>query len=414
MAIVLSQAQADFVNSTATFPAFVGGFGSGKTAAAILRLMKLKRYCPFADVAYYLPTYPLVEDIAFERIPALFDRNGIDFDLNRSSAVLRTNLGRIIFRNMEQPNRIVGYEVGHSITDELDTLPTDKARLVWNKIIARNRQKCYTVSGKPVKNTVGAVTTPEGFRFVYERWEKAPAKGYVMFKAKTTDNAANLPEDYIENLRSSYPPNLLQAYLDGEFVNLTSGSVYPYFDRKTNATFEEVREREHLHIGMDFNVGKMAAIVCVIRGGLPRALDELVNYLDTPAMIRAIKERFPGHPVTVYPDASGDSRKTTNASQTDIKLLRDANFTVLVNASNPAVKDRLQAVNLMLEKCELLINPDRCPTLVESLERQAYAKNGEPDKDGGFDHTNDALGYFVVFKFGLQRSTVTLHGLRGI
>jgi hypothetical protein len=68
----------------------------------------------------------------------------------------------------------------------------------------------------------------------------------------------------------------------------------------------------------------------------------------------------------------------------------------------------------MLGKNELLVNPDTCPTLVESLERQAYAKNGEPDKQAGFDHLNDALGYFVVYKYGLARSTVTLHQLSGI
>ena len=72
------------------------------------------------------------------------------------------------------------------------------------------------------------------------------------------------------------------------------------------------------------------------------------------------------------------------------------------------------AVNVMLEKGDLLINPDRCPTLIESLERQSYNKSGEPDKQGGFDHLNDALGYFIVYKFGLTRSTVTLHQLSGI
>lgn len=414
MGLKLSASQSAFVNSKATFPAFVGGFGSGKTAAGVVRLMKAKRYCPLADVAYYLPTYPLIEDIAFERFPALFERNGIDFDLNRSKSVLRTNMGRIVFRNMENPDRIVGYEVGHSIVDELDTLPIKKARAAWNKIIARNRQKCFTVTGRPVKNTVGVVTTPEGFRFVYERWQKNPKPGYEMFRAKTMENAANLPADYIQNLTDSYPAALLQAYLEGEFVNLTNGAVYPYFDRFLHTTLETIQPLEHLHIGMDFNVGNMSAIICVIRQGEPRALQELVGIYDTPAMIVAIKERFSRHQVTIYPDASGSSRKTVNASTSDIKLLREAGFTVLANKKNPLVKDRIIAVNVALGQETLMVNPDGCPTLVESLERQAYNDNGEPDKAGGFDHTNDALGYFMVYKFGLTRSTVTFANLRGI
>lgn len=409
-----TDSQSKFVYSKAPFPAFVGGFGSGKTAAGIARLMRYKRGCPNQDVAYYLPTYPLIEDIAFQRFPAMFERAGLDFKLNQQKSTIETALGRIIFRNMEQPDRIVGYEVAHSVVDELDTLPIDKARAVWNKIIARNRQKAYTLEGRPVPNTVGVVTTPEGFRFVYDRWVKNPAAGYEIIKAKTAENAENLPPSYIENLRNSYSSSLLAAYLDGEFVNLTSGSVYSNFDRSLHQTDATLERGESLHIGMDFNINNMSAVTFVLRGGLPYAVDEFVGYRDTPDIIRAIKDRYDGHHITIYPDASGAAHKSVNASLSDIALLRQAGFTVLANSRNPAVKDRVMAVNLILEKGELKINPDRCPTLIESLERQAYGKNGEPDKTGGFDHLNDALGYFIVYKFGLLRSTVTLAPLSGI
>lgn len=379
------------------FPAFVGGFGSGKTAAAIARAMALKVQCRNSSIAYYLPTYPLVQDIAFERFPALCEAKGWAFKLNRQDAVMEfPGAGRIVFRNMEQPDRIVGYEVAHSLVDELDTLTADKAERAWNKIIARNRQPC----GMP--NTVAVATTPEGFRFVYERWAKNPAPGYVLFRARTEDNAANLPADYIQNLRSTYPANLLVAYLDGEFCNLTAGSVYPQFDRTLNASTETIQTSEPLHIGLDFNVGKMAAVVFVLRNGEPHAVDELTGLLDTPAMIAAIKQRYTGHAVMVYPDASGGGRRSNNASESDIALLRAARFSVLAPAANPAVKDRVMAVNQMIHSegvRKLLVNIDRCPSFVEGLEKQAYDKNGEPDKTTGHDHVNDAAGYMIHYRF---------------
>lgn len=417
MALTFTASQRAFVYSQEPFPAFVGGFGSGKTAAGIARLMRLKRYCPNQDVAYYLPTYPLIEDIAFQRFPALFERNGIDYKLNQQKAVLETALGRIIFRNMEQPDRIVGYEVAHSVVDELDTLPIDKARNVWNKIIARNRQKAFTHDGKPVRNTVGVATTPEGFRFVYERWVKQQAPGYVLFKAKTSDNAANLPPEYIENLRNTYSSSLLAAYLEGEFVNLTAGSVYAEFDRRANMTLETIQRGEHIHVGMDFNVNNMTAVAIVIRGNNPLALDEITQVRDTPSMIQLLKQRYAGHPITVYPDASGGATKSVNASISDITLLRSAGFTVLAHSKNPAVKDRVMAVNQMIHNQgarRLLVNPDKCPTLVEGLEQQAYNKNGEPDKANGLDHAVDALGYMIAYKFGIGRGTVKFAQLGGI
>lgn len=409
----LTSAQREFVTSQEPYPAFVGGFGSGKTAAAIARAMRLKIACRAQDIAYYLPTFPLVEDIALRRFPELCERKGWAFRLRAGSSpqIEFPSAGRIVFRTMENPARIIGYEVAHSIVDELDTLPIEKARDAWNKIIARNRQKC----GMP--NSVGVATTPEGFRFVYERWVKKSAPGYAMFRAKTMDNAENLPPGYIENLRNSYPANLLAAYLDGEFVNLTAGSVYPEFDRALNATAETIKVSEPLHIGMDFNVGNMTAIVFVLRDGEPHAADELTGILDTPAMIATIKSRYEGHAIHVYPDASGNSRKSNNASESDISLLRAARFTVLVAPSNPAVKDRILSVNQMIHsegKRRLRVNVDRCPMLVECLEKQAYDKNGEPDKSGGLDHANDAAGYFIFYRFPVRSRIVTRVALGGI
>lgn len=404
----LTETQRAFATSREPFPAFIGGFGSGKTAAAIARAMALKSHFRDCDIAYYLPTFPLVEDIALRRFPELCERKGWSYKVRAGNnpQIEFPGAGRIVFRTMENPQRIVGYEVAHSIVDELDTLPTDKARDAWNKIIARNRQKCS------MGNTVAVATTPEGFRFVYDRWVKNKAPGYVTFHAKTMDNEANLPPGYIDNLRNTYPSNLLAAYLDGGFVNLASGTVYFEFSRSLNASTETIKPGEPLHIGMDFNVGQMAAAVFVLRDGEPHAVQELIGYLDTPAMIVAIKSRFPGHSIFVYPDASGQSRKSNNASVSDLSLLREAKFMVLANSTNPAVKDRVLSVNRMIHNQgvrRLRVNIDGCPALVEGFEKQAYSKTGEPDKTAGLDHVLDAAGYFLSHKFPViaQHTSVT-------
>lgn len=361
-----------------------------------------------------MPTYDLVSRMAMPRFEETLESIGTSFKINKNDSLIDIwNCGSIILRTMDNPARIVAYEVADSICDELDTLPTDKAREVWNKVIARNRQK------KPdgALNTVGVATTPEGFRFVYERWKKNPAPGYRLIKASTMSNAANLPDGYIDSLRSSYPANLLAAYLDGEFVNLTSGSIYAEFDRALNGCDSTIMTSEPLYIGMDFNVGQMAAAVFVLRGGEPNAVDELTGILDTPAMIATIKARYQGHAIFVYPDASGGGRRSNNASESDIALLRAARFTVLAPSANPPVKNRILAMNQMIHsdgRRRLKVNTDACPMLTEALEKQAYDKNGEPDKSSGLDHINDACGYFVHYKFpvaGRSMQRVVLGGI---
>jgi hypothetical protein len=411
MKIALTREQFEFVSAPEQFPCFVGGFGSGKTHAAINRAIALKLRYPRQNVAYYLPTYDLVRNIGYPRFAEALDNLSLPHKINRSDAVVEFGQwGQVIFRTMDTPDRIVGYEVADSIVDELDTLPIEKARDVWNKVISRNRQK------KPdgALNTVGVATTPEGFRFVYERWHKSPAAGYRLIKARTESNAKHLPQGYIDSLRASYPSNLLAAYLEGEFVNLTSGSVYPHFDRVLNASREEIKPTEPLHIGLDFNVGKMAAVVHVLRNDKPHAVLEYTDVFDTPAMIKLIQARHQGHSIFVYPDASGRSRKSNNASESDLTLLTNAKFRVMVNHSNPAVKDRVLSVNKLLEARDYRVNPDACPSLVESLERQAYDKNGEPDKTSGFDHINDAAGYFVCYRYPIAGRGITRTQIVGI
>lgn len=389
----------------------VAGFGAGKTKALISRALYLKSNYPNQNIAYYLPTFDLVRNIGFPRFSEELENLSARYKINKVfHTVDIENCGSIIFRSMDTPERIVGYEVADSLVDELDTLKTEQARTAWQKIIARNRQKKPDGS----LNTAAVGTTPEGFRFVYEQWGRERKQGYELIKASTYSNRRNLPEGYIEALESTYPSNLLAAYLEGEFVNLTNGAVYPSFDRRLNFTNETIKPNEPLHIGMDFNVGKMAAVVHVLRNDKPHAVMEYVGVLDTPAIIRLIKDRHQGHKIYLYPDATGKNREANNASVSDISLLRDAGFQIMANPTNPAVKDRILSMNAIIERRDYLVNPDTCPMYVEGLERQAYNKFGEPDKEGGFDHAVDAGGYFITYRYPIMKNTIQRVKVLGI
>lgn len=402
MQIPLSKPQLRFVATAEPFPAFVGGFGSGKTHAAIARSLALKLRYPRQSIAYYLPTYDLVRTMGFPRFSEMLEMLNIPYGIKKDDAVIEVgsgHFGKIIFRTMDTPERIIAYEVADSVVDELDTLPLEKAENVWNKIIGRNRQKKPDGS----LNTVGVATTPEGFRFVYKRWVKNKSPGYQLIKAPTYSNVKYLPREYINNMKGAYSTQALSAYMDGEFVNLASGAIYTDFNRELASSHETIRPGETLFIGMDFNVGKMAAVVFVLRGENLHAAAEHIGLLDTPAMIAVLKRQYKEHQIHVYPDASGANRKSNNATAADIALLRLAGFYIHSKASNPPVKDRILAVNAALRTGHLMVNLDACPNYVEALEQQAYDKNGEPDKTTGHDHVNDAGGYCIAFRYPIKR-----------
>ena len=409
----VTQPQADFLALDCKFPAFVAGFGTGKSEVMCTSaLLDSLEGGANSLVAMYEPTYDLVRLILAPRMEEKLIDWGIRYKYNKSENIIYTSSGQVgdfVLRTLDNPARIVGYESFRAKIDELDTLKTEHAQEAFNKIIARNRQFPDTYirnSDKPM-NTVSVFTTPEGFKFVYDKWKKNRAPGYDMIQAATMSNPF-LPPDYVEALRASYPPQLIEAYLNGEFVNLTSGSVYTCYDRKLNNTDRVIQAGDHLHIGMDFNVGKMSAIVHVedsVQGvAITTAVDELMGLLDTPAMILAIQSKYPNHRVTIYPDASGQNRKSSDASVTDINQLKQV-FMVKNKNKNPFVKNRNASVQAMLcnanQDRRYFINEVNCPETCDSLEQQIYAKDGTPDKSHDTDHPNDALGYYIHHRFGI-------------
>lgn len=414
----LNMPQAQFLAMPHKFKAFVAGFGSGKTWVGSSGLCKHFWEFPKINAGYFAPTYAQIRDIFYPTMEDVADEWGFKLKIHETNKEVHFYAGRqyrgtVLCRSMEKPGDIVGFKIGKALVDELDLLKKEKAETAWRKIMARMR---YKVDG--LQNGIDVTTTPEGFKFVYQQFVKqvrekpALASLYGMVQASTYDNEMNLPDDYIPSLLASYPPQLIDAYLRGLFVNLASGSVYGDFCRKQNHSNEVELPGEPLHVGMDFNVMNMTATINVIRDGLPITVAELTEVRDTPAMVALLKDRYRGHSITVYPDASGQNTSSKNASESDLSIIKQAGFTVRVNTTNPAVRDRVLAMNGMILNAEAerrwKVNTDRCPKLTESLEQQAYDKNGEPDKKTGHDHSNDAQGYFISQRYPIVKRTFSV------
>lgn len=402
--IALTKPQRQFVFSEFPRPAIVGGLGSGKSQAGTFRLIMLMLDDPGANCAYYLPTYDLINLRAMPGVTKDLDSLGIKYKINKSSySIDIAGYGSIIFRSYDRPERIIAYEVAHSVCDELDTLPKDKAALVWRKVSERNRQKRDRV------NTIGLVTTPDqGVNgFVYEKWVKKQQPGYVLYEASTYSNPF-LPADYAEQILANYDPILADLYLNGKFVSLTANKVYHFFNRQKHHINRVTTEKDTvLHVGLDFNIGGCCACTFVIDNNIPIAVDEFTSH-DTQDFVNNLT-RYKDKKVIVYPDASGKASKT-NSSQSDIAIIRSAGYQLNFNSQNPPVRDRINAYNGLLSHDKFGINTDKCPNLTNALETQGYDAKGEPEKwqdHPAIDDWVDSSGYFIAYKFPIIRNTVT-------
>jgi hypothetical protein len=408
LSIKATKPQAEFHQLQCKYPCFVAGFGSGKSQCMVNQAIIDSFASKEALIYLHAPNYTLVRDVISTRLRERLEEMGIKFKFNKTEMEItpeHPQMGRFRLRSLDDPAKLVGYEAYRTHVDELDTLPMEKARDVWNQLMARTRQTLSDVPKEEQTNRVCAYSTPEGFSFIYNRWVEEKHPEYQMVRASSHSNP-HLPDDYIDTLLASYPKALAEAYINGEFVNLTAGTVYRSYDRFLHNSVEKVNGTEPLYVGMDFNIDNMAATIYVKRGDTWHAVDEVVKFENTPKMCEEIRRRYSANPITVYPDNSGIQRSTaTVASLSDIAILESHpyNFMTRYRRKNPAVKDRIQSTNVAFEKKKVFINYLKCPTVANSLEKQAYDQHGMPDKDSDFDHQNDATTYLIEYEMPVHR-----------
>ena len=406
--------QAEFAVNTDPFCAIVGGFGSGKSQGAVFRALDRLKRRDYAIYVLIAPTNLLLEDVNIPDFIEVFDHYRIRYELvggtGRKRIIVNSGglTGEVWFRSGDKPEKIVGFDATDIDIDEFDIMKPVKQKELWNKALARLRG-CDD-------GTLSVSTTPEGFRFTYEKFEKEKAGPII--RAKTTDNHF-LPDSYIENLFSQYDDMLVEQYINAKFVNINGLMAYYAFDRQTNHRTTNPNEHEqygHIGVGMDFNVNKMCAELF-----LHNEHKETIHFFDefiikgafgteppTERMCRLIRERYPNHQIWVYPDSTG-KRKTTNAPSSDLALIRSQKgFRVVVNASNPFVRDRLLAVNKKLGDKSLTVDTDKCPDLTEDLERVERDEHGDIDKsDKMRSHSSDGAGYAVAKLYPVKHRGVS-------
>ena len=131
---------------------------------------------------------------------------------------------------------------------------------------------------------------------------------------------------------------------------------------------------------------------------------ELVKYLDR----FAAEHKIPKRQFIIYPDASGAARNT--AGKSDHQIIRQAGYRIKASKKNPFVKDRVNCVNGILRPVagtpRMFIDPS-CVETIKCFRNQIWKENSdppEPDKEHGFDHMMDAVGYKVWNLFPLRMS----------
>ena len=378
--------------------ALVCGFGAGKTHALVSKACILAAMNVGHVSAIFEPTAPMLRDILMRTMNELLEQWEIPYTFRASPLpeyTLQFEEGnhQILLRTILTYQRLRGQNLCAVGFDEADIVGEYDARQAMNMALARLR------SGNVQQFFCS--TTPEGYGWAFKTFEKEAKEDTALIRGRSYDNPF-LPEGFIDSLLENYPKQLIDAYIEGRFTNLVTGSVYSRFSRDKHV-FDEPYDshNEIIRAGIDFNIGNMSCVIGVRDGEKLVIIDEISKAHDTDALAQEIKRRYPGQRVLIYPDSSGGNR-STNATKTDISILESYGFTNQSPKSNPPIRDRCASVQALLENSKGAIRlsiSSRCQRLIECLELQSWTESGEPDKQNGYDHMNDALGYMIWREF---------------
>jgi hypothetical protein len=374
---------------------------SGKTHSLVAKQLLLCFRSQGFTHLFLEPTIPLIDDVALPKWNEMLEKYSIPHTFKASprpsfKLLLPGGETPVLLRSMENYERLIGVNAASIATDETDTTRPETAEKAMIKLQGRVR-----VGNCP---QIAAASTPEGYGWMYTFFEEQKSDNKKLYRGKSEDNPY-LDPGFVEDLKTKYHPQLIKAYLNGEFVNLESATVFYEFDRNLHTTGIFLPERnERIVFGADFNIGQCHAVYGVIRpgpGGQQLHCFAESKVSDTFSLVAHLREKYPHHfasrLITCYPDASG-SHDSTSSTQSDHEILSSAGIQVIAERRNPPIAETLAHANVHMHRGLVLLNPTTCHNTISSAERWSYdSKTLKPSKGGATDysHAGDALRYLI-------------------
>ena len=393
----LSEPQRQVADNKSRFRILCTGRRFGKTTLAIRELCYNARK-PNKVCWYVAPSYRQAKQIAWVKLKQILkDLRWIRRVNEAELTVELKNKSRICLRGADNKDSLRGVGIDFLVLDEC----ADIDEQAWSEVLRP------TLSD--TKGTAMFSGTPKGmnwFHDLYQRGQDQTDEDYSSFSFTTLEGGF-VDSGEIEQAKRDLDAKTFRQEYQATWETY-SGIIYYGFSTSENIKhFDPPLDNNIIHIGMDFNLDPMCAVVSYISNGVVYIMDEIQIWSsNTDELCQEIHRRYPGKKIFVYPDPASRQRKTSAGGRTDLSILQNNGFVCKVPPRHMAIRDRVNSVNAKLcsasNERQVFIHP-KCKNLLNSVSKHTY-KEGTvlPDKTQGFDHMNDALGYLISFLYPIR------------
>ena len=392
MKITLTKPQLKVSSSSARFRVLISGRRFGKTYLAVTEMMKYASQ-PNRRIWYVAPTFKMAKDICWASLKEMLNQFNWIEDINETTMTItiRQSNSTISLKGADNYDSLRGTGLDFLILDEF----ADIDKRTWFEVLRAS-----------VADRLGHVLmcgTPKGYgNWSYEMYLKGKQDHDWESFQFTTIQGGMVAKSEVEQAKQDLDQRTFRQEFEGTFENY-AGSIYYNFHPVESVVKKEIDWTKPLHIGIDFNVSPMSACIAQIERDKIYIVDEIVIYgSNTDELVDEIRDRY-GTKIKIitYPDPASRQRKTSAGGRTDLSILQNAGFEVKVKHRHPAVRDRINAVNSKLKDSNgkrYIFVSNSCKIVIKGLTRQTYKEDTNiPNKEDGFDHMNDALGYMIDY-----------------
>ena len=393
MKVNLTKPQYQVSSSNKRFRVLISGRRFGKTYLTIIEMMK-QASRPNQVIWYVAPTFKMAKEICWSDLKQMLSKYNWIEDINETTLTIRIRKTNsiIALKGAENFDALRGSGLNFLVLDEF----ADIDKRTWFEVLRAS-----------VSDTQGRVLmcgTPRGFgNWSYEMFLKGTQdpKEWDSFQY-TTLQGGMVSKEELDQAKQDIDIRTFRQEFEGTFENY-AGQVYYNFHPVESVVEQHLDFTRPLHIGLDFNVDPMSACVSHFVKDKIIFVDEIVIYgSNTDEMCQEIRDRYGSKiPIFIYPDPACRQRKTSAGGKTDLSILQNAGFNVKAKLKHSAIRDRVNNVNSRLKDSNgqrHIFVSNSCKTILKGLQRQVYKENTNiPDKEEGFDHMNDAVGYLVDY-----------------
>lgn len=424
-----------------------GGLGSGKTRVLCEKALKLSLLNKDVAGGFLCQSYKdFWKDVQpeFEKVFGKFKiKHKVKFHGTRLTYHFPWSKAPLYIFSGEK--EIAGPNLGYCLINEFSLIPWQRINEMMRRVRVRCPHKQRIFGGTPEDKFVWI----DDFIDMMEKKEMKDPGSFVLYHAHTEENTVN-DEDYADLLRATMDDNALKVFLQGQ-TGVRLGGDYFYYKYDDKAHVSELAcydENLLIHVGLDFNVGKMACSYShkVKTGNITNPykqhffdetllfgesdtytisieiirkycfdkdlMDQVKNidheneqdvWLDTWQNIPLHKRQKGLSNMLISGDASARARKSSGTS--DFLILEKMGFITRFRRSNPRLRERQLLIAGLMQHNLILVNP-KCKYIRRDflkVEQDKLSFGKLKDKDDKLTHMSDGCDYVLNEEYELAK-----------